>query len=146
MGASPTTQKHMRAVMASAGGYRKAGGRTTTAFALAGLTAADPWVEFPLETVVEFLIAHMGSGMKLANEQAWQHKLPEMSKGARWGRVCGSLSAAMASLLDAGFEVPAISHWIDPAGGEWKLDFSEPVVIPAVREVLQYFLILGAWD
>ena len=103
MGASPTTQKRMRAVLASAGGYRKAGGCTTTAFALAGLTAADPWVEFPLETVVEFLIAHMGSGMKLANEQAWQQKLPEMARGARWGRVCGSLSAAMAFLLDAGF-------------------------------------------
>ena len=68
MGASPTTQKRMRAVLASAGGYRKAGGCTTTAFALAGLTAADPWVEFPLETIVELLIAHVGSGMKLANE------------------------------------------------------------------------------
>ena len=42
MGASPTTQKRMRAVLASAGGYRNAGGCTTTAFALAGLTAADP--------------------------------------------------------------------------------------------------------
>ena len=47
MGAAPTTQKRMRAVLASAGGYRKAGGCTTTVFALAGLTAADPWVEFP---------------------------------------------------------------------------------------------------
>ena len=65
MGASPTTQKRMRAVLASAGGYRKAGGSTTTAFALAGLAAADPWVEFPLETIVEFLIAHVSNGMKL---------------------------------------------------------------------------------
>ena len=59
----------------------------------------------------------------------------------------GSLSlCGMASLLDAGFEVPALSHWIDPAGGEWQLDFSEPMVIPAVREVLQYYLIFGSWD
>ncbi len=86
MGASPSTQKRMRAVLASAEGYRKPGGCTTTALALAGLTAADPWVEFPLETVVEFLIAHMGSGMKLANEQASQQKLPEMARGASWGR------------------------------------------------------------
>ena len=54
MGASPTTQKRMRAVLASAGGYRKAGGCTTTAYALAGLTASDPWVEFPLETLWNF--------------------------------------------------------------------------------------------
>ena len=44
MGASPTTQKRMRAVLANAGGYRKAGGCTTTGFALAGLTSSDPWV------------------------------------------------------------------------------------------------------
>ena len=70
MGASPTTQKRMRAVLANAGGYRKAGGCTTTAFALAGLTASDPWVEFPLETIVEFLIAHVNSGMKMASMEA----------------------------------------------------------------------------
>ncbi len=67
MGASPTTQKRMRAVLANAGGYRKAGGCTTTGFALAGLTSWDPWVEFLLETIVEFLIAHVNSGMKMAN-------------------------------------------------------------------------------
>ena len=71
IGALPTTQKRTRAVLGSAGGYRKAGGCTTTAFALAGLTAADPWVEFPSETTMEFLIAHVNSGMKMANEQAW---------------------------------------------------------------------------
>ena len=145
MGASPTIQKRMRAVLANAGGYRKAGGCTTTAFVLAGLTSFDPWVEFPLETIVEFLIAHVNSGMKVANEQAWKQKLPDMQKGARWSRVYGSLSAAMASLIDAGFEVPSIHHWIDPSGGEWCLDFSEPMFTPAVREVLQHFLTLGVW-
>ena len=81
---------------------------------LQGLQLQIVGVEFPLETIVEFLIAHVGSGVKLANERAWQQKRPDMLKGARWGRVCGSLSAAMASLMDAGFEAPAISHWVDP--------------------------------
>ena len=124
------------------GGYRKAGGCTTTGFALAGLTTSDPWVEFPLETIVEFLIAHVNSGVKMANELAWKQKLPDMQKGARWSRVFGSLSAAMASLMDAGFETPSIHHWIDPSGAEWHIDFSESVFVPAVREVLQYFLSL----
>ena len=87
MRASPTTQKRTRAVLASAGGYRKAGGCTTTAYALAGLTASDPWVEFPIDTIVKFLIAHVNSGTKLANEQTWQQKLPDMLKETRWGRV-----------------------------------------------------------
>ena len=52
----------------------------------------------------------------------------------------------MASLMDAGFEVPSIQHWVDPSGAEWHLDLSEPMFTPAVREVLQYFLILGVWD
>ena len=67
-------------------------------------------------------------------------------KGARWSRVFGSLSAAMALLLDAGFGVSAINHWIDPTGAEWHIDLSEAMFVPAVREVLQYFLVLGAWD
>ena len=95
---------------------------------------------------MDFLIAHVNSGVKMANEQAWKHKLPDMQKGARWSRVYGSLSAAMASLMDAGFEVPSINHWVDPSGEEWYLDFSEPMFVPAVREVLQYFLFLGVWD
>ena len=108
----------MRAVLANAGGYRKTGGCTTIGFALAGLTSSDPWVELPLETIMEFLIAHVNSGMKMANEQAWKQKLPDMQKGARWCRVFGSLSAAMASLMDAGFEAPSINRWIDPSGAE----------------------------
>ena len=61
------------------------------------------------------------------------------------GQVYGTLSAAMASLLDAGFEIPEIGRWIDPSGVEWTLDFSQPMAIPAIRQVLTHFLQLGMW-
>ena len=68
----------------------------------------DPCLSFPLETILEFAIAHAGSGMKLANAQAWCAKLPILEDRCRWGKVYGAMSAAMASLLDAGFDVPDI--------------------------------------
>ena len=82
----------------------------------------DPCLSFPLETILEFAITHAGSGMKLANAQAWISKLPILEDRCRWGKVYGTLSAAMASLLDAGFEIPDIGKWIDPSGVEWLLD------------------------
>ena len=51
----------------------------------------------------------------------------------------------MASLLDAGFEIPDIGRWIDPSGVEWALDFAQPRAIPAIRQVLTHFLQLGMW-
>ena len=92
-----------------------------------------------------FLKAHAGSGMKLANANAWIAKLPALEDRCRLGKVYGTLSAAMASLLDAGFEIPDIGRWIDPSGGIWALDFSQPMAIPAIRQVLTYFLQIGIW-
>ena len=83
--------------------------------------------------------------MKLANAQAWISKLPILEDRSRWGKVYGTLSAAMASLLDAGFEIPDIGKWIDPSGVEWLLDYSQPMAIPAIRQVLTHFLQLGVW-
>ena len=83
--------------------------------------------------------------MKLANVQSWISKLPILEDRCRWGKVYGTLSAAMASLLDAGFEIPDIGKWIDPSGVEWLLDYSQPMAIPAIRQVLTHFLQLGVW-
>ena len=131
--------------MGIAAGIRKPGGCATTAFFLADMDHQDPCLSFPLETILEFAIAHAGSGMKLANAQAWCTKLPSLEDRCRWGKVYGALSAAMASLLDAGFEIPEIGRWIDPSGGQWLLDYSLPMAIPALRQVLTHFLQLGIW-
>ena len=87
MGCSPTSQKKMTAVITNAGGYRKAGGCATTALFLHQLLHAHPMVQFPLETVVEFLIAHLNGCMHLANAAAWQKKLVHLQQSGRWGRV-----------------------------------------------------------
>ena len=143
MGSSPTTTLKMRAILENAAGIRKPGGCATTAFFLADMDHQDPCLSFPLETTLEFAIAHAGSGMKLANAQAWCTKLPSLEDRCRWGKVYGALSAAMASLLDAGFEIPEIGRWIDPAGVQWLLDYSSPMAIPALRQVLTHYLQLG---
>ena len=145
MGSSPTATLKMRAILGNAAGIRKPGGCASTAFFLAGMEHQDPCLSFPLETILEFAIAHAGSGMKLANAQAWISKLPILEDRCRWGKVYGTLSAAMASLLDAGFEIPDIGKWIDPSGVEWLLDYSQPMAIPAIRQVLTHFLQLGVW-
>ena len=64
----------------------------------------------------------------------------------RWGKVYGPLSAAMASLLDAGFEIPDMGRWVVPSGAAGELDYSAPMAIPALRQVLTHFLQLGIWD
>ena len=116
MGCSPTSQKRMTAVITNAGGYRKAGGCATTALFLHQLLRAHPMVHFPLETVVEFLIAHLNGGVQLVNAAAWEKNLVRLQQGGRRGRVYGTMSAAMASLLDTEFEIPSINSWIDPTG------------------------------
>jgi hypothetical protein len=75
MGASLTATKKVRAILGNAAGIRKAGGCATTAFDLGEMQLQDPCISFPLETAVEFAIAHAGSGMKLANGEAWRKKL-----------------------------------------------------------------------
>ena len=145
MGSSPTSTFKMRAILGNAAGIRKPGGCATTAFFLADMDHQDPCLSFPLETILEFAIAHAGSGMKLANAQAWVAKLPSLEDRCRWGKVFGTMSAAMASLLDAGFEIPDIGRWVDPSGGQWLVDYSLPMAIPALRQVLVHFLQLGIW-
>ena len=113
----------MRAILGNAAGIRKPGGCATTAFFLADMELQDPCLSFPLETILEFAIAHAGSGMKLANAQAWCAKLPTLEDRCRWGKVYGAMSAAMASLLDAGFDIPDIGKWRDPSGGQWLIDY-----------------------
>ena len=76
IGSSPTTTLKMRAILGNAAGIRKPGGCATTAFFLAGMEHQNPCLSFPWETIVEFAIAHAGSGMKLANATAWTAKLP----------------------------------------------------------------------
>ena len=126
MGASPTTCKQMRAKLCNAAGIRKAGGCATTAMALAGIEDSDPMVAYPLETVLEFGIAHIRSGMKLVNAEAWRRKRADLQAGGRWAaKVCGSLSAAIASLEDAGFEAPEVDRWTDPAGKVWMINFDK---------------------
>ena len=61
------------------------------------------------------------------------------------GKVYGTLSAAMASLLDAGFDIPDIGRWVDPSGVAWALDYSQPMAIPAIRQMVTHFLQLGIW-
>ena len=116
MGASPTTCKQMRAKLCNAAGIRKAGGCATTALSIAGLQDSDPMVAYPLETVLEFSIAHIRSATKLVNAEAWRRKHADLQVGGKWAKVCGSLSAAIASLEDAGFEAPAVDRWTDPSG------------------------------
>ena len=145
MGSSPTATMKMRAILGNAAGIRKPGGCATTAFFLAGVDHQDPCFSFPLETILEFAVAHAGSGLKLANAQAWCAKLPSLIDKSRWGKVYGTLSAAMASLLDAGFDIPEIGRWIDPSGVQWLLHFSSPMASPALRQVLSHFLQLGVW-
>ena len=145
MGSSPTTTFKMRAILGNAAGIRKPGGCATTAFFLADMEHQDPCLTFPLETIIEFAIAHAGSGMKLANAQAWSAKLPALEDRCRWGKVYGAMSAAMASLLDAGFDIPDIGKWHDPSGEQWIIDYSLPMAIPALRQVLGHFLQLGTW-
>ena len=82
MGASPTTCKKMRAKLCNAAGIRKAAGCATTALSLAGMQDSDPMVAYPLETVLEFSIAHSHSGMKLINAEAWRRKLADLQEGA----------------------------------------------------------------
>ena len=89
---------------------------------------------------MEFAVAHISSGTKLMNGKAWQDKLPELQQDSRWRRVFGSMSAAMATLLDAGFSNPSICNWIDPDGHEWQLAYEDPMIVPAIREVVLYFL------
>ena len=55
-------------------------------------------------------------------------------------------SRHMASLLDAGFEILSVDRWIDPAGNAWDLDFTKPMAIPAIRQLLTHYLKLGLWD
>ena len=145
MGASPTTCKKMRAKLCNAAGIRKAAGCATTALSLAGMQDSDPMVAYPLETVLEFSIAHSHSGMNLINAEAWRRKLAHLQEGGRWATVNGSLSAAIASLLDAGFEVPEVDNLIDPSGRAWASNFDNPMVIPAIRQVLEHFLKMGTW-
>ena len=47
------------------------------------------------------------------------------------------MSAAMASLLDAEFEIPRLGAWTNPSGEEWTITFDVPMLGPAVREVFQ---------
>ena len=137
----------MTAVITDAGGHRKAGGCATTALFLHQLLHAHPMVQFPLETIVEFLIAHLNGDMRLLNAAAWEKKLVHLQQGGRWGRVYGTMSAAMASLLDTEFEIPpSINSWMDPTGQVWTISFDEPMLVPAVREVVQHFLLLKAWS
>ena len=69
--------------------------------ALAGMQGVDPMIAYPVETILEFAIAHMRSGMKLVNAEAWRRKYMDLQNGSKWGKVYGCLSAAIASLDDA---------------------------------------------
>ena len=61
------------------------------------------------------------------------------------GKVFGSMSAAMASLLDASFEIPEENCWTDPSGRSWQLDFDAPMFTPALRQVLERYMQMHAW-
>ena len=128
-----------------ASGVRRAGGCATTALSLAGMQRADPTVAFSVETIVEFAIAHKSSGMKMVNSEAWKGKLPELQERNRWGKVFGSMSAAMASLLDASFEIPDVNIWVDPSGRKWQLDFDAPMFVPVLRQVPDHYMQINAW-
>ena len=54
-------------------------------------------------------------------------------------------SAAMASLLDASFEIPEVNIWVDPSGRKWQLDFDAPMFVPALRQVLEHYMHMNAW-
>ena len=55
------------------------------------------------------------------------------------------MSAAMASLLDASFEIPEVNCWIDLLGRIWQLDFEAPMFVPALLQVLEHYLQMNAW-
>ena len=144
MGAPPTAIRKSRAAMNMGLGITKAGGCTYTALKMHNFDHKDPALVLPLNTISEFVQAIGGSRQQMILQSIWGDLVKELqADGRRWSKVKGSVSAAIATLLDLNWFCEHFNKWKDFEGTGWEIDYNTPFGSSALREVISHTIAIN---
>jgi hypothetical protein len=90
-----------------------------------------------VENVVGFVEAvKMEGGYSQILQKARETTSQRMPDAAKWGSVSGPMASAIATLRDWGWSATCMTTWRDPDGYDWHLDYADPLLPEALKEVL----------
>lgn len=125
---------------------RRAGGCTTTAFAMTTGLEADPAVSLRVELVQSWLqVVGSAAVPRPALDKAWAQRALELRGPRRWQRVRGPMGALIATLVDMNWEPPGPTHRTDPDGTEWEIDPVGGGILAQVAMHVRKFCVRELW-
>jgi ribonuclease HI len=146
LGAAPTTIASIRTSIVKGLCIRKPGGCATTALLMHNFHQKDPLLTMTVDNVVAMVEAIIQqAGPTLVHKQTFVELVANMPADHRWSKVCGPMSSGIATLLDMGWTLHGIDKWQDPEGVVWQLDFSDPMAVDVVKEILNSHVYRHIW-
>ena len=137
MGTSPSKAKVLRTATVKGLAIRKPAGCATVALSTSGYALKDPLLTHAIDNVMGFLEGVRTQGWSPSMIKAWNVTLDSMHKDHRWQRVAGPMASCQATLLGMGWTLEQPNRWCDPDGVLWKIQYGDPQLLSAMKEVLE---------
>ena len=127
-GLAPSTLRTLRSQVAGMSGCKYPGGCATTTIRLAYGEEADPHIFGCLQLFKEwFALVKELEPQRAALNLAWTRLVRQLRDApSRWGRIKGTVSAVIATLLDLEWDPVGPGHWTDLDGAEYDLVKCDP--------------------
>ena len=134
IGMAPTQVKRLTTAMAASTGIIANGRCPTTAIAVTMDLKRHPEVSLVVQQVSLWLDLWRGSAqLRALAARFWREgyeravtKLQGMPPFATWSTVIGPMTATIAMLTDAGWDLEKVTTWYDPSGKGWHPDIESP--------------------